>query len=163
MENYIKNLEQSTNDLLTIVKDFSIEKLSAKNSTEWSILEILEHIYITDKIIYSIVSKDSDKIAKTKEIIGQHKLENILVVQREKKLQTPDLLSPKGNFHNLSDFISAFTILRNTIKNDLLTYSLKIDNRIHNHFLLGEMTIKDWLNFILFHTERHLSQINERK
>ena len=162
METYINDLEQNTNNLLETVKEYSIEKLTTKTGTKWSILEVLEHVYITDKVIYTIVSRPSDKVSKTQEIIGQNKLETILVGQRDKNLKSPDLLHPKGNFKNLAEFNSAFIILRDSIKNDLVTEKLKMDNRIHNHFLLGEMTIIDWLNFILFHTERHLKQIEER-
>jgi len=56
MENDSKKLEKNTNNLITTVKDYSIENLTSKNGAEWSILEILEHIYTTDKVIYSIVS-----------------------------------------------------------------------------------------------------------
>lgn len=163
MEKYINDLDHNTEKLIETFKDYSIEDLTAKNSDKWSILEVLEHIYITDKVIYSIVSKPSDKESKTKEIIGLNKLENILVGQIDKKLQSPDLLRPKGHFQNLADFNSAFTTLRSSIKKDLITTKIKVDNRIHNHFLLGEMTINDWLNFILFHTERHLKQIEGNK
>lgn len=163
MEKYINDLDHNTEKLIETVKDYSIEDLTAKNSDKWSILEVLEHIYITDKVIYSIVSKPSDKESKTKEIIGVNKLESILVGQINKKLQSPDLLRPKGHFQNLADFNSAFTTLRSSIKKDLITMKIKVDNRIHNHFLLGEMTITDWLNFILLHTERHLKQIEGNK
>ncbi|WP_172441818.1 DinB family protein [Formosa algae] len=162
MEKYIKELEQNANKLLETVKEYSIEKLTEKSGSEWSLLEILEHIYITDKVIYSIISKPSDKESKAKELFGQNKLEIILIDQRDKKIQSPDFLHPKGHFKNLSDFNSEFIDLRNSLKNDLITEKVKIDNRIHNHPLLGEMTITDWLNFILFHTERHLKQIEER-
>ena len=130
MKKYINNLEQNTNNLLETIKDYPIEKLTAKNSKEWSILELLEHIYITDKVIYTIISKPSDKESKTKEIIGLNKLETVLVEQRNKKLQSPDLLHPRGHFQNLADFNSAFITLRNSIKNDLTTEKLKVDNRI---------------------------------
>ena len=163
MEKYINDLDHNTEKLIETVKDYSIEDLTAKNSDKWSILEVLEHIYITDKVIYSIVSKPSDKESKAKEIIGVNKLESILVGQINKKLQSPDLLRPKGHFKNLADFNSAFTTLRSSIKKDLITMKIKVDNRIHNHFLLGEMTITDWLNFILLHTERHLKQIEGNK
>lgn len=163
MERYINDLEQNTNKLLVTVKDYPIEKLTKKNGSEWSILEILEHIYITDKVIYSIVSKPSENESKITEIVGRNKLETILVEQRNKKQQSPELLKPKGDFKNLTDFNSAFLTLRNTMKNGLSTGKIRFDNRIHNHFLLGEMTITDWLNFILFHTERHLKQIEESK
>ncbi|WP_420572745.1 DinB family protein [Kordia sp.] len=162
MEKYINYFELNTDKLLETIKGYPIEKLTKKNGSEWNVLEILEHIYITDKVIYSIVSKPSESESKTTEIVGQGKLETILVDQRNKKLQTPELLKPKGHFQNLTDFNSAFSTLRNTIKNDLATEKIRLDNRIHNHFLLGEMTITDWLNFILFHTERHLKQIEDR-
>lgn len=163
MEKYINDLDLNTEKLIETVKNYTIEGLTAKNNDKWSILEVLEHIYITDKVIYSIVSKPSDKESKTKEIIGADKLESILVGKINKKFQSPDLLLPKGHFQNLVDFNSAFTTLRSSIKKDLITTKIKVDNRIHNHFLLGEMTITDWLNFILFHTERHLNQIEGNK
>ena len=163
MEKYIKELEQNTNKLLETAKEYPIEKLTEKSDSKWSVLEILEHIYLADKVIYSIVSKPSDKESKTKELFGQNKLEVVLIDQRDKKVQSPDLLLPKGLFKNLPDFNSAFIDLRNSLKNDLITEKIKIDNRIHNHPLLGEMTISDWLNFSLFHTERHLKQIEEKK
>ena len=162
MEKYINKLNQNTKKLLESVEKYSIEKLNQKNDSTWSILEILEHIYITDKVIYSIISKPSEKESKTKELFGDNKLENILIDQRDKKIQSPDFLYPKGYFQNLSNFNSAFIDLRNSLKNDLVTEKIKIDNRIHNHPLLGEMTITDWLNFIIFHTERHIKQINEK-
>ena len=109
------------------------------------------------------MSKPSENESKTTEIVGRNKLETILVEQRNKKQQSPELLKPKGDFKNLTDFNSAFLTLRNTMKNGLSTGKIRFDNRIHNHFLLGEMTITDWLNFILFHTERHLKQIEESK
>lgn len=161
MEKYINNLEQNTDKLLDTVKDYPIEKLTNRNGSEWSILEILEHIYLTDKVIYSLVAKPSESKSETNEIVGRNKLENILVEQRSQKQQSPDLLKPKGNFKNLNDFNSALTTLRATIKNSISTGVIQLDNRIHNHFILGEMTITDWLNFILFHTERHLQQIKE--
>lgn len=163
MEKYIHDLDHNTEKLIETVRDYSIEDLTAKNGDKWNILEVLEHIYITDKVIYSIVSKPSDTESKTKEIIGVNKLESILVGQINKKLQSPALLLPKGHFQDLADFNSAFTMLRSSIKMDLITMKIKVDNRIHKHFLLGEMTITDWLNFILFHTERHLKQIEGTK
>ena len=162
MDTYISHLDQNTTNLLETVKGYSIEKLTEKRGMEWSVLEILEHIYITDKVIYGIVSKPSDKESKTKEIIGQNKLESMLVDQGGKKVQAPGLLHPKGRFQSLADFNTAFIDLRKVVKNDLITEKIKVDNRVHNHFLLGEMTITDWLNFILFHTERHLRQIKNR-
>ena len=42
-----------------------------------------------------------------------------------------------------------------------LGQQLVIDNRVHKHPSLGEMTVSDWLWFMIRHTERHLEQVKE--
>ena len=159
LEKYVNRLQQNTNILLETVEGYPIEYLTKKEPSEWSVLEILEHIYLADKVIHRIVSTPSDNAFANKEILGRQKLETILVGHQYVKVQSPDILQPKGRFKNLAEFNLAFSSLRATIQNDLVTKKIVVDNRIHNHPMLGEMTILDWLNFILYHTERHLKQI----
>jgi len=145
------------------VKDYSIETLIAKGGKGWSIFEILEHIHVTDKAIYHLLSTPSEKKSDSKEIVGAKKLEFYLVQGRNKrKVQSPNLLQPKGRFQDLAEFTTAFTSARNNIKSDLLSGKIIVDNRIHNHFIIGEMTITDWLYFVLYHAERHLKQIEDK-
>ncbi len=162
MEEYIKDLEKNTNKVLETVKDYPLEKLTQKIDLEWSVLEVLEHIYMSDKLIYRIISKSSENESESKEIIGRNKLKTILIEQRKNKVQSPEVLKPKGYFKNLAEFNLAFSTLRKAIQNDLISKKLVVDNRTYNHPILGEMTVKDWLYFSLFHAERHLKQIQEK-
>lgn len=163
MVEYLKQLDENTHHLLAVIDELSVDKVVEHNGSGWSVLEILEHIYLTDKAICQVVSKEANTSSQVKEIVGQAQLKRILVTERNSKIEAPDMLKPKGDFQSIADFKTAFLQLRNTLKSDMSTERLKVDNRVHRHFILGEMTIADWLNFILFHTDRHIKQIEELK
>ncbi|MGE5106905.1 MAG: DinB family protein [Sphingobacteriales bacterium] len=159
--NYIRILDQNSSDTLQLAKSFSPAQLSSRKKSEWSIMQILEHLCIVDKICYVIISRPSDKIAETNEIIGNHQLKVLVADQRDKKVESPEILRPRGTITDVPVFEKIFLQQRNLLKEDILAGKIIIDNRIHQHSFLGEMTISDWLNFIVHHTQRHLEQIKE--
>lgn len=61
-ENFIKNLDETTNDVLKLAKNCSTERLNYKQGVSWNILEIIEHLYLTDSVIYTVVSRPSETV-----------------------------------------------------------------------------------------------------
>jgi uncharacterized damage-inducible protein DinB len=162
LANFIKILDNNTNDTLQLAKSCSASQLNFCKSESWSILQILEHICNADKIIFYIISRPSVKISESTELVGDASLKKILIEQRgQKKYTAPDILEPKGNIPDLESFEKLFLEQRNSLKQDIQTKKLIIDNRIHSHPIMGEMTISDWLNFLVNHTQRHLEQIKD--
>lgn len=160
-EVYIKKLRDNTQELIAAITHLSSADASVKEGKHWSVLEILEHIYLTDKVIYKLIQDQSEETADVYEIMGAEKLEHILVKGRVNKAKSPDFLLPTGQFTDIETFKRDFSNQRNAIQNDLMYEAVTIDYRIHKHFVLGELTIMDWLNFIVHHTERHILQIKE--
>lgn len=68
-KDFITGLDGTTNDILTLVDKCNIEHLNYKQEKGWSILEILEHLYLTDKVIYTIISRPSETINSSTEIV----------------------------------------------------------------------------------------------
>ncbi len=160
---YYNRLNENNKNLIETIDGIAEEKLSIKdNVNEWSVYEILEHIYLTDKIISKLISTPSKNQSDTNEIIGSEELEDVLIGKKSPKVKTPEMLSPKGIINNIQDFKNIFLEQRNLLKMNLESGKIKIDNRIFKHPYLGEMTIEDWLNFIIFHTKRHIKQIVEK-
>lgn len=124
-------------------------------------MQILEHIYIVDKVIYRLLLKPSDNLSETEELLGDNKIKRLVVEKREYKVAALESLQPKGEITDVLTLETMFTQQRNSIKNDLESGKIIMDNRIHKHPYLGEMTIADWLSFILHHTQRHLEQIKD--
>jgi uncharacterized damage-inducible protein DinB len=157
---YIESLEINSNNLLQQVKPCSISQLTFKKNESWSIMEILEHICITDRVVYSLVSRPSTNIHDSEQIIGLERFKNF-GSNRERKVPAPGLLQPKGKITDLEQFEHIFITQRNSLKEELLNHTIRVDNRTHKHPLMGEMTITDWLYFMVYHSQRHLGQIKE--
>lgn len=88
-------------------------------------------------------------------------MQKILVEKRSRKITTPDVLQPKGEIKDLTTLVDMFVNQLETWKSDLSTGKISIDNRVHMHPIMGKMTIVDWLNFTVHHTQRHIEQIKD--
>jgi hypothetical protein len=161
LEKFIERLDHTTNTVLQVANECPPEQLHVKEEGKWSVLEIIEHLYLTDKVIFTIISRPSETIHPDSEIIGNDKLQKILIEQRRRKISSPAMLQPKGEMKDLNALLQLFIHQRESLKNDLLRNTITIDNRVHHHPLLGAMTIADWLNFTTHHTQRHLEQIKD--
>jgi hypothetical protein len=155
---YIEALNRNTAHALSIARQIpDYHKKSFHGG--WSIIQILEHIYMVDRVCHLMVQKPSDRHSERTEHYGDQKLSDILVTKRDAKVNAPELLQPKGAILNPEAFEQSFLDQRNLLKQDIKQDKILMDQRIHKHPFLGEMTITDWLYFIIHHTERHLQQI----
>lgn len=160
-EDFIKKLDETTNDFLQLAKHCSTEQLNYKQGVSWNILEIIEHLYLTDRVIYTVISRPSEIINSSSEIIGKETMQKILVEKRSRRITSPDVLQPKGEIKDLTTLVDMFVNQRETWKSDLSTGKISIDNRVHMHPIMGNMTIIDWLNFTVHHTQRHIEQVKD--
>lgn len=158
---FLNLLDQNTEEVLALVKTCSADQLRFKQDGQWSMLEILEHIIIVDKLCAALLLKPSNETATDLNLYGKAKLNKILVEGRTRKVQAADILKPKGAIENISLFEKVFLAERNLLKENIENKKIIIDNKTHKHPLLGAMTIADWLHFIPCHTERHLEQIKD--
>lgn len=159
IQNYIFELEKTQNELLNALGSSTLQQLTHKENDKWNILEIIEHILITEKTIVNIISKPSNEHSQSNEIIGKEKLHEVLINSNNKKIATLESLKPKGDILDIILFESAFKIHREALKKDLISGVIIIDDRVFKHPYLGDMAVADWLYFLLYHTQRHLQQI----
>ncbi len=158
---YINRLDKNTETAIALAKSCTPELLNQKPDTGWSIAQVLEHICMTELSVCKRISKPSEKSNETATIYGNEKMEKILVGYRDRKVAAPGFLEPKGDITSAEEFEKVFTAQRNRLKDDLSSGKLVIDNKVHLHPRLGEMTMSDWLNFLIHHTQRHLEQVKD--
>lgn len=157
---YLNDLDENTAAIWTVVNDCdSGATLKAKKEGKWSIIDILEHIYLTDKLIRHIAARPSEQVHEGENVLGNKKIRHLLVGGSDRKAEAPNILHPKGNIQDLDTIKEMIKTERNLLKESIVNQQITIDNRLHKHPLLGNMTISDWLYFIIHHSERHLSQI----
>lgn len=160
---FIDSLDKNTGALLDSVTSLSEKELFYKHDERWCTMEILEHIYITDRLIMKIISGPSEQSHSDGVIIGDDKMKRIVVEKRHVKITAPDTLLPTGTISSLADFDEKFKQQRDLLKTNLLQGETVVDNRIYKHPVIGDMTVADWLHFMIRHTERHMLQIQENK
>ena len=161
LDKYLTELDQNTNKLISQISEYSKGTLESKSEHGWSVMEILEHLFLTDEYVYNLLSQPSSQKAKSGKIIGHKFLMKELMVGNKIILsKSPDNLSPRGSFENLSAFIFAYALIRKKITQDLTSQTIVFDNRTYRHPILGNLTVADWLYFIMYHTDRHMLQIN---
>ena len=160
---YIQSLDDTTAETLTLLRNYSEQQLAYKEGVRWSIMEVLEHICITEKIVCRMLTRESDTEAATAELFDPSKLKYLVVENRQnRQLSAPEMLHPKGTFTSFADFENAFTAQRNALKQQLTSGELLVTKKTYKHPYLGDMTVTDWLNFLPLHTQRHIEEIRER-
>jgi hypothetical protein len=157
----ILKLQLNTVEVLTFVKGIPSADFNKQTLGKWNILQILEHVYITEKLVGRLLSQPSSHTSKTPEILGDDKLKRAVVDLRNRKVQAPELFHPKGKFKTIEDFEKLFSENRTELIAALGSGKIVVDGRIQKHPYLGEMTITDWLYFMPHHTQRHLEQIKD--
>src|SRR4051812_3326759 len=72
----------------------------------WSVLETLEHIFLINKAVYKAISSpplsqnsENNKV----ELLGQEKINKLLVINRSFKVPAPDFSKPKGSIASVED------------------------------------------------------------
>lgn len=154
-------LDINTSETLKLAKGFTRAQLLLKKQGGWSIIEILEHIVIVEGGCYKLLTKNSESVAETVELFGHEKLNKLLIERRERKVQAPEGLHPKGAIKDVASFEQQFLLQRNFLKQNIDNKKIIVDKRTHKHPFLGDMTISDWLHFVPMHTQRHLEQIKD--
>ena len=159
---FTQDLHTNSDKLINLLASIDENKLIEKQGEQWSILDIAEHIYLSDKTFIRVISQTVEKHHDSEELKGSHKIQRLLVDMRERKATAPKFLEPKGQFFSDKDFESAFKQQRESLLEKLANGNISDFTAIIPHPFLGDLTITDWLYVILHHTSRHIEQIKDR-
>lgn len=154
-------IDRNTKTILDTIDSLSPEQLLIKPEGKWSIIEQLEHIVLTDKVVSLMLMRTPSSVSETDTILGQERLEKIIVTLRGRKVQAPDFLQPKGSIKSKTEFQEQFTQQREAFKQKVENGEIILSNNTYKHPYLGEMTVIDWYHFIPLHAQRHLEQIKD--
>lgn len=158
---YITLLNRNTGELLDLVRNHDESTLHHRSFNSWSILQVLEHILITERYVFQLLFTPTERRAAERELKGGEKLERLLVDMRGRKVKAPDMLEPKGDIADLAAFNSEFLKGRSDLVAALENGEIVVDERMHAHPVLGDMTVSDWLHFLISHARRHMEQVRD--
>jgi len=127
----------------------------------WSIAQILEHLYLTELSVARQMKKAAER-ADTP-IPGEKPIRLLLDRSRRVKVPIP-AIEPSDDYKTLVSLKEKLYQSRKVLTcvlRDLTPDQLKRSSMPHP--LFGVMSLKQWVEFVGLHEQRHLEQIKETK
>ncbi len=133
---------------------------------DWSVLEIVEHVFLINKAVYKVLTTPppAERMENTlSELLGEQKINKLLVINRSHKVAAPDFSKPTGHFTNITDANQNIQSITDKIVGHINSNKIEEESHTIKHPMLGEMTKVDWVHFMISHTDRHILQVEEVK
>lgn len=160
-ETYRETLNVQTHNFLNYIENLSQEQREKTFTERWNLLYELEHIVAVEGNIIKLMLSFKGEPIDNDSIIGQEKLERILLKMRGRKVKSPIEYEPTGKFTTVAMAIDQLVKQRNQLLLFLESEKIKVDAITFPHPYLGPMTKLDWLHLIPLHCERHMLNMQE--
>lgn len=155
-----KKLDHNTEALLSKIGEIADDQFHSKPDAEtWSPAQVVEHLYRSEfgipKLFSGPVKSDPDRDSET--LIAKMRSQ---FLDPDKKLKAKGVILPGEEVKPKEQLISNFQSLREKIaimadENDASEVCLSFE-----HPVFGHLTREEWVYFNIFHTERHMDQID---
>ncbi|MFN1834592.1 DinB family protein [Balneola sp. MJW-20] len=154
-----ERFKENTDAFIRMIKDYPDEHFNTKPDEEsWSAAEIAEHIYRSEFGISKLFSgekKVSEKLLSDQRV---EKMEKIML-DTSRKAQAFGAIIPRGDLKTKEELTGKFRENREKI---LSAYDESDQDDLcmnFEHPMFGYLTVREWLEFNVFHTLRHMKQM----
>ncbi|QEC53374.1 DinB family protein [Anseongella ginsenosidimutans] len=158
--------QETGNHLLKSIDGLNNQQMQFKPAEDkWSINQCLEHIILTEKLLFGMAKKVIEQPAnpeRKKEIKTTDEEIISMMTDRSKKAQAPEAAVPGDTYASTSEAVAAFKEHRKV----LTEYIRSTPENLRDHVTDSPMGPVDAYQFLLFtaaHCSRHTLQIEEVK
>jgi len=153
--------EEAREALLNSVRDVQHEPFNQKlASDEWSMKQILEHLYLMEGAIANNIEK---QLASGKEEEAK-KRPIELSVDRSTKVEAPNAFQPTDDEASILEMEEKLATSHQALQKIANEYSeATLAKKAMPHPAFGKMSLDQWITFVGYHEERHTKQIEEVK
>ncbi|MGG2091562.1 DinB family protein [Bacillus sp. S13(2024)] len=156
----LNDIQEIREELLQSVSGLTDEQLNEKQESKWSIMQVLEHLYLTENLI---VHKMKVVMASDEETNVENKSFR-QATNRSHKFTAPPSMTPSNEFSTFATIQEKLLASRTSLKEFLVNAEEeKMLKRSLPHPVFGSLNVKQWVEFIGLHEKRHLAQIEEIK
>ena len=143
---------------VTGIPDELLNKIPAEG--EWSIAQILEHLYLMESAVAKTVSTQLQAGEATD--IPDKPIE--LTVDRSTKVVAPSFVTPGNGFTPFEDLKKELAVSHSALMK-VAREASESELRAHSytHPVFGEVNLKQWIPFVGYHEMRHTDQIRDVK
>ncbi len=127
---------------------------------KWTIAQVLEHLYLTEKIIVRSFSQ-AQQITEENPV----KLKKVqAIVDRSQKINAPKFLVPTSEYQTLEQLKGKLEKSRESLEKFIEEVSENdLKGKFMPHPFFGNLALNQWVEFLCYHEKRHIAQIEELK
>ncbi|KGR79306.1 DinB family protein [Ureibacillus manganicus] len=157
MEHNLKVREE----LLQVIEGLTDEQINeVVEDGKWTIAQVLEHLYLTEKIVVRSFSGAQHITAE-----NPVKLRKVHLTQdRSQKVNAPKFLVPSNEYQTVEQLSEKLKKSRESLQAFMSEVS---ENDLNGKFLphpfFDKLTLNQWVEFLGYHEKRHIAQIEELK
>jgi len=145
--------------ILKKVESYSDTELNERPSaSEWSAMQILDHLHKMEETIAAGVAKTAEKNQQKKAL----KKPIQISVSRKVKVEAPKHTVPEEKFIRFDEMKEKLTASRNRLYE---VYSHTDEDTLKNnsmpHPVFGDVPLVQWFPFVGYHEKRHFLQLEE--
>ena len=153
----LENLQASTKQLIYTFSNFTPANFNTKPSAdEWSAGEVAEHL-----LRIELFANDAFRSETAPSDRDPDKLISFLKNRMDdtNKRKASEITSPTGEQQDLNEMIAQFQTQRQKLAEAIETMDITEACIGKPHPVLGVMTRMEWAAFVIYHTDRHLRQL----
>lgn len=155
-EQLVQELDGSTDELINMLSSTKEEAFNIKIAEgSWSIADVAEHLLVLETAVNFALQK-----THATERSPDLKIEPMRqgLADAEKKFNAPDFVKPTSLHKDKLQLIEDLKKQREILKQIIQTKDLT-ETTDFKHPVIGSMTGFEWVYFNIFHTQRHLKQV----
>lgn len=147
-------------DILNILASFTDEQFNVQPSFGgWTAGQVAEHLLLSGGVAEAIAG---NTMPTTERHPDAHlPLIAGIFLDFNTKLQSPDFIIPSGGYHDKADHINKTKIVWDKIGEGVRRLDLSVTCTDFEFPTVGHLTRLEWLWFYVWHTQRHLNQLNK--
>jgi uncharacterized damage-inducible protein DinB len=146
--------------VLQSVLGLTDSQLNEKPAGKWSIMQVLEHLYLLERLIVNQMNKVLNSDVET--VIEDKPIQR--AIDRTNKFEAPSYVAPSDVFMTFSTMKEKLDTSRSALETLIgEAEEEKMLKRSIPNPVFGPLNLKQWVEFIGWHEKRHLAQIEEIK
>ncbi|MGZ0084238.1 DinB family protein [Caldibacillus thermoamylovorans] len=153
--------EQVRRQLLESVSALSDEQLNTRVAEgSWTIAQVLEHLHLIETSIAAMIAQTLTHGAS--QPVSEKPIH--LTLDRSKKVEAPDFARPSNRRFTWGELEEKLRQSRQRLRHIVEQADpADLEAKSFPHPVFGPLSLKQWVEFVGYHEQRHLAQIEEIK
>lgn len=154
-----QSIRHTFNDLTGLLAGLDQEQIDRKPVQGWSAGQATEHIIKASSGMTGLFNGPAEPAQRPSDAQIQPLRE--LFLDRSIKMQSPDFILPTDDAHPKAEMIDTLKGISTELEGLADTMDLDLICSVPEFPGFGLLSRREWLNFVLFHTQRHTEQVRD--